>query len=1007
MFRFSFRAGYSLLLLLSTCLNHVNAQDLLDNIALRVTEESREFVFTNKQDAYLYGETGSQNKNSWQGFNVFGKEFIDDYAIIVDGKHLERSSAAEVIVDPDYLERRYPGGIVEQIRMCDNVAMFALILTSTKPVEFTITPSVSDVRMSEELERVVSEGTGSFARRSHLRRTESENYPVWVAISGNGFLPELEESRNGNSLFPMRFSSRRSKTRMISFAVADTRSEAEALAKSYNQGSAAKFFRERRTRMETLLRETSVATENSRFDQALAWAKLSLDALIMNQQKKGIFAGLPWFNNYWGRDTFISLPGAVLVTGRFDEAKEILRSFQVFQERDSSSSDYGRIPNTVTTSSTSYNTADGTPRFVTMAREYVMRSGDSAYIREVYPAVIRAIEGTLRYHVDTLGFLTHGDAETWMDAVGPRGAWTPRGNRANDIQALWAAQLASGIWFASTLGDSYSASRWDTALKKLTSNFQKYFVRGRKLHDHLNQDGTPDVQVRPNQIFALGLVDDSTRGSILHQVVSELTRTYGVSSLAQSDDNFHPYHHFTVYPKDAAYHNGIVWTWLQGPVISELCRVEKKDLPFALTENAIHQILDRGAVGTQSELLDAFPRPGEKEPRLSGTFSQAWNLAEFVRNFYDDYAGIRIDRYNHVLSIHPHPVPAINRIHAKANMNGIGVPVDIDLTSLPYSIAVDGKSLRKGGSVDIIVHAENTNRIHSVIPIPPGGNLRWQFDGQKVSVMINGRDDAEHQSVVERESDFPFAESLALDSSAMRPDIRSLKGPDYPLLSHSKIRQKSADATLFTIQKDPLNDDNGSGAYVYPTSPYFKQGIFDIEEFTVRYDQRNLYFTLHFRELVNPGWHPEYGFQLTYAAIAIDTDGVDSSGATSVPVNSNFTLSSTHAFERLVLVGGGIRVEDNAGKILAEYIPSDEDARDPIGDLQTRSVEFSLPVSLVGNPSSKWQFTVLVGGQDDHGGAGLGEFRSVEGKAGEWHGGGKTTPDSSNVYDVLQTQSRK
>jgi len=997
----------SLCLLASTFANIVEAQDLLDNIAIHVIGESREFVFTNKQDAYFYGETGAPHRNSWQGFNVFGRKFIDDYAIVVDGIPLERSSASEVVVYPDYLERRYPGGIIEQVRICDSVAMFALILTSVKPVEFSIRPLISDARTVEELEIAVSEGTGSFARRNHTRRTPLENYPVWVALHGSGFLPEPGESGSGNSYSPLLFSSRRSKTRIISFAVADTRSDAETLAKSYNQSRAARFFRSPRSRMETLLRETSVATDNSRFDQALAWAKLSLDALVMNQQKKGIFAGLPWFNNYWGRDTFISLPGAALVTGRFDEAKDILRSFADLQQRDSTSSDYGRIPNTVTTSSTSHNTADGTPRFVIMTREYVMRSGDSAFVREAYPAVIRAIEGTLRYHTDTLGFLTHGDSETWMDAVGPNGAWTPRGNRANDIQALWAHQLEAGIWFASVLGDASSASRWNEALQRLRSHFPKYFVHRGRMYDHLNQDGTPDLQVRPNQIFALGLVDESTGKNVLEEVVSNLTQPFGVSSLGQFDDDFHPYHHFNTYPKDAAYHNGVVWTWLQGPVISELCRVQRSDLAFLLTENSIHQILDRGAVGTQSELLDAFPRPGEKEPRISGTFSQAWNLAEFVRNFYDDYAGLRVDRYTHVLNVHPRPFSSLGRLRAKVNMNGTGIPVDINLTSLPYSIAVDGKLLRKGGTVDIMINTDNGDRIHSVIPIPPRGGLRWQFDGNQVSATVNGKNSTEHLSSIEPAADHPLAKSLTFASSVMRSNIRSLQGPEYPLLSRDQIRQKNPDATLLTIQNDALRDDNGGGHYVYPTSPHFKQGILDIQHFAVHYDHRNVYFALQFRELINPGWHPEYGFQLTYAAIAIDTDGVDSSGATAVGSNSHFVLSSTHAYEKLIFIGGGIKVENSAGKTLAEYIPSEEDVADPIGDLQARTVSFSLPLSLLGKPSSRWQFTVLVGAQDDHGGAGLGEFRSVESYPDEWHGGGKLSPGSSNVYDVLQTQARK
>jgi glycogen debranching enzyme len=92
-------------------------------------------------------------------------------------------------------------------------------------------------------------------------------------------------------------------------------------------------------------------------------------------------------------------------------------------------------------------------------------------------------------------------------------------------------------------------------------------------------------------------------------VLTYWTYPHGVASLAQTDEQFHPYHEFPpYYPKDAAYHNGIVWTWLQGPVISELCKAGLKDSAFVLTQNAIHQILRRGAV-ERSQLLDVLARP--------------------------------------------------------------------------------------------------------------------------------------------------------------------------------------------------------------------------------------------------------------------------------------------------------------------------------------------------------------------------------------------------------------
>ena len=406
--------------------------------------------------------------------------------------------------------------------------------------------------------------------------------------------------------------------------------------------------------MESELARGYFRSDHREFTRALAWARLSLNALMMNQTGRGIFAGLPWFNNYWGRDTFIALPGAALVTGAYADAREILLSFSTFQQRDSTSSDFGRIPNIVTTTDTAFNTADGTPRFVMMAREYIERSGDQDFLLALYPVVLRSIEGTLRYHADSLGFLTHGDAETWMDAVGPSGAWSPRGNRANDVQALWARQLEAGIWFATRLGDVQSARIWHAVLQKLRTAFTQRFVLSGEIADHLLPDGSPALEVRPNQIFATPLLDARTQRAMLRTVMTQLTYPYGVASLAQTDPKFHPYHEYPpYYPKDAAYHNGTVWTWLQGPVIAELCSAGKQDTAFRLTSSSIHQILRRGAVGTQSELLDALARPGEQEARLSGTVSQAWNLAEFVRNAYEDYLGLTVHELDRTVAIRP------------------------------------------------------------------------------------------------------------------------------------------------------------------------------------------------------------------------------------------------------------------------------------------------------------------------------------------------------------------
>ena len=64
-----------------------------------------------------------------------------------------------------------------------------------------------------------------------------------------------------------------------------------------------------------------------------------------------------------------------------------------------------------------------------------------------------------------------------------------------------------------------------------------------------------------------------------------------------------------------------------------------------------------------------------------------------------------------------------------------------------------------------------------------------------------------------------------------------------------------------------------------------------------------------------------------------------------------------------------------------------------------------IPQKFLGTPDDRWKFTILVGAQNDHGGAVLVAFRSVEQKTTDWTGGGKQNYDASNVYDVLKVKN--
>ena len=51
--------------------------------------------------------------------------------------------------------------------------------------------------------------------------------------------------------------------------------------------------------------------------------------------------------------------------------------------------------------------------------------------------------------------------------------------------------------------------------------------------------------------------------------------------------------------------------------------------------------LERGVVGGLPETLDAYPHPGVAEPKLTGTYLQAWSNAEHLRAWYQDFLGVR------------------------------------------------------------------------------------------------------------------------------------------------------------------------------------------------------------------------------------------------------------------------------------------------------------------------------------------------------------------------------
>ena len=615
-------------MLVSSCTMKEYRTDLL---GVEVTpDENREYSYTDKKSGYWYGRTHQQTTEWWSGWNMAKKRVLSDYRIGVGDGMLDRSEAS-CTVYPDRLVRTWDNAR-ETFYMVDNLPIIYIELE-------TEADSVTCQLNMERICEVVTCCDNMF-----FIPHEGEGCILLAPAADCHYVSLADGLKTGSEAGGF----------ILAYGTQD---ECRGLVEKF-RAEGQELLKQRKDRINSLVTEYNPVKSNlPELDRALDWITITMDELITCQQGNGIYAGLPWFNEYWGRDMFISMPGACLVTGQFDVAKEILKDFAKLQDTDPSSETYGRIPNRANLEGILYNTTDGTPRFVIQALELAQYCGDTEFLADIYPAIKTSINASITNYTDEKGYLTHADADTWMDVKRNGIPGSPRGNRANDIQALWYGQLTAGSRIAALMGDTGSAEEWSGLAQTLAANFEHDFCdkAGFMVYDHLNTDGSQDIQFRPNQLYCFDLIsDDDFKQRVTRRSWEELVYPWGVASLAQWDRQFHPQHeNWHYYHKDDAYHNGTIWLWNNGIAMQRMLEYGQVDAAWELFRNMNRQALHEGAVGSLSENADAHPREGQKWVNRSGTFLQAWSNAEHLRVWYQHFLGIRPDLLNGKVVIEP------------------------------------------------------------------------------------------------------------------------------------------------------------------------------------------------------------------------------------------------------------------------------------------------------------------------------------------------------------------
>ena len=404
---------------------------------------------------------------------------------------------------------------------------------------------------------------------------------------------------------------------------------------------------------ELLKNKTKLTKQEKDYNNLMKELIIASDTFVLNRPTFGthsLIAGFPWFLD-WGRDAMISYEGLLLLTKRYDLAREVLLTFT----RDVK---FGLVPNGYSgfDNRPLYNSADASLLLFEQINKFLQYTKDYEFVRNnLYDKLKDIIENYIKgidldnnnIHLNDDGLISSGTPETqntWMDVKIGNYAVTPRNGKVVEINALWYNALRTLENLAIKFEDKKQADFCKKMSSKTKKSFQEKFYNKKKksLYDVLGDD-----KIRPNQLFSISttypiIKPASEIGKTIFKTVkTKLLTKYGLRTLAKGEKGYIPRYEGDVYKRDTAYHQGIVWVWLIGLyadsfkniIDDEKDRLEKEKLIIeyekfikSVFTTFKTEINNPEGIGSISEVYDSQApfKPG-------GTFSQAWSVSEILK----------------------------------------------------------------------------------------------------------------------------------------------------------------------------------------------------------------------------------------------------------------------------------------------------------------------------------------------------------------------------------------